>query len=177
MAPLFTAISPAMGNISGLVVILPCVPAVYPHCKLLWQYQPLIVRASPGWPLSCSCSSELLLPDPQSSELPLGSSCAKHVYTCGRHTNGEETYVSSEMIRTFSPWYCRKSMWSTSSWLDVRSVCIRVYPSQSLLEHNISDHTHILIGCLTSELSFSHLDHFLIIQHFTKYHDSHHRLW
>ena len=61
----------------------PCVPAVYPHCKWLWQYQPLTVRASPGWHLACPCSSELLLPDPQSSDLPLGSSCAKHVYTCG----------------------------------------------------------------------------------------------
>ena len=106
MAPLFTVISPAMGNFSGLVVLLPCVPAVYPHCKLLWQYQPLTVRASPGWPLSCPCSSEQLLPDPQASDWLLGSSCVKHVYTCGRHRPYKwgrmtNTYVSSEMIRTF----------------------------------------------------------------------------
>ena len=67
-----------------------CVPAVYPHCKWLWQYQPLTVRTSSGWHLACPCSSELLIPDPQSSDLPLGSSCAKHVYTYGIHTNGEE---------------------------------------------------------------------------------------
>ena len=54
-----------MDNFSRLVVLLPHVPAVCPHCKLLRQYQPLIVRASPGWYLSCPCSSELLLPDPQ----------------------------------------------------------------------------------------------------------------
>ena len=65
-------------------------------------------NARPNWPLACPCSSEILLLDPQSSELPLGSSCAKHVYTYDRHTNVEEGLthdVSSEMLRTFSPWY------------------------------------------------------------------------
>ncbi len=64
-----------MDTLSGLVVSL---PAVYPHCKLLWQYQHLIVCTSPGWHLAYPCSSELLLPDPQSSDLPLGSWCEKH---------------------------------------------------------------------------------------------------
>ena len=56
-----------MDTLSGLVVSL---PVVYPHCKLLWQYQPLIVRASPGWPLAyLACSSELLLPDSDYSRI------------------------------------------------------------------------------------------------------------
>ena len=68
-----------MDKLSGLVVPLPRVPAVYPHCKLLSPYQPMLERASPGWSLSCPSSSEQLLPDPQSTDLLLGSSCVKHV--------------------------------------------------------------------------------------------------
>ena len=172
MTPLFTAISSAMGIFSGLVVLLPCVPAVYPHCKLLWHYQPLTVRASPGWPLSCPCSSEQLLPDPQAGEWLLGSSCVKQVYTCGRHRPYKlgirtNTYVSSEMIRTFSPWYCWKSMWSASSCLDVRHARFRVYPSQFLQEHNISDHTRIhWYWSVAWHQNYHYLiDNFLIIQH------------
>ena len=71
----------------------------------MWEHQPLIVRrASPGWPLACPCSSEPLLPDPQSSDVPLGRGA--HVQRtctlCGIHTNGEEGLTHICVIRDAS---------------------------------------------------------------------------
>ena len=85
---------------------------------------------------------------------------AKHVYTCGRHTNWEEglthNYVSSEMTRTIPPWYCWTRMWSASSWLDERPVRFR--------------HTHhTLYGYWSVDWHQTYnslIDHFLIMQHF-----------
>ncbi len=120
-------------------------------CKLLWQYQPLIVRASPGWHLAYPYSSVLVLPDPQSSDLPLGSWCAKHdVYMCGRHTNGEEglTHICHQrcfepspldIVRRWRDQLIHGLMW----YLFASDVGGKTGPSQSLLEHGISDHTHI----------------------------------
>ena len=166
MTPLFTAISlcgsrPYNYCLYSLCLYYVLVACYIPHSKLLWQYQPLTVRASPGWPLACLCSSELLLPDTQSSDLPMGSSCTKHVYICGRYTNGEEglTHVSSEMLRTFSPWYCWTRMWSDSSWLDVIPGLFRRIPITISTRTQCQwSYTYlwVLIGCLTSEPSFSH---------------------
>ena len=62
------------------------------------------VRASPGWPLSCPSSFELLLPAPQSRDLPLGA----HVQSTSTRRvvdiqMGKKGLTSSEMLRTFSP--------------------------------------------------------------------------
>ena len=64
------------------------------------------VRALPGWPLSCPSSFELLLPAPQSRDLPLGahvqSTSTRRVVDIQMGKKGL-THVSSEMLRTFSP--------------------------------------------------------------------------
>ena len=159
--------SPAMDKLSGLVVPLPCVAVVYPHCKLLWPYQPMLARAR--WSLSCPCSSEQLLPDPQSTDLLLESSCVKHVYTCGRHTKGEEWLTHMCHQRWFKPPLdiagreCDRLrhglMWDLYA--------SDIYPSKSLLEHNISDHT-LVYGYWSvgwHQTYHSLIDHFLIIQH------------